>query len=72
MIAPRAALGGHKARCSGKSGRLEHAWLCSFCCLYLTTQVDEEFGTRVTRTFEAKNGAKFGTLANNITNMDIA
>ena len=37
-----------------------------------TIQIDEEFGTRVVRKFEAKNGSKFGTPANDGNKMDIA
>jgi len=76
LIAPREPRARHKPRCSSKSGQLEYAWLCSSCSLYLTIQIDAEFGTRVVRKFEAKfeakNGSKFGTSANDRTNLDIA
>jgi hypothetical protein len=72
LIAPREALAGRKPRCSSKSGQLEYAWLCSSCSLYLTIQIDEEFETRVVRKLEAKNGSKFGTPANDRTNIEIA
>jgi hypothetical protein len=70
VIASRETLAAHKPRCSSKSGQLEYAWLCSSCSLYLTIQIDEEFGTRVVRKFEAKNGSKFGTPANDRNKMD--
>ena len=72
VIAPRETLARHKPRCSSKSGQLEYAWLCSSCSLYLTIQIDEEFGTRVARKHEAENGSKFGIPANDRTNRDIA
>ena len=72
VIAPREALAGYNPRCSSKSGQLEYAWLCSSCFLYLTIQIDEEFGTRVVRKLEAKNGSKFSTSANDRTDMDVA
>jgi hypothetical protein len=72
VIAPREPLAGDKPRCSSKSVPLEYAWLCSSCSLYLTIQIDEEFGTRVVRKLEAKNGSKLGTPANAMTNIDIA
>jgi hypothetical protein len=72
QFAPKEAPAGHKPRCSSKSGQLEYAWLCSSCTLYLTIQIDEEFGTRVVRKLEAKNGSQSGTLANDGTNTDIA
>jgi hypothetical protein len=71
VISPREALAGHKPRCSGRSRQLEYAWLCPSCCLYLTIQIDEGFGTRIVRKFEAKNGSKFGATANDKTNIDI-
>jgi hypothetical protein len=55
VIIPREALPGHKPRSSSKSGQLEYAWLCSSRSLYLTIQIDEEFGTRVVRKLEAKD-----------------
>jgi hypothetical protein len=61
-----------QAEMSSKSGQLEYAWLCSSCSLYLTIQIDEELGTRVVRKLETKNGSKFGTSANERTNIDIA
>jgi hypothetical protein len=72
VIAHREALAGHKPRCSGKSGQLEYAWLCSSCCPYLTIQIDEELGTRVVRKREVKKGSQFGTSANDGNKMDIA
>jgi len=72
VIAPRETLAGHKPRCSSKSGQLEYAWLCASCSLHSTIQIDEEFGTRVVRKFEAKNGSKFGTPANDRNKMDTA
>jgi len=72
VIASRETLARHKPSCSSKSGQLEYAWLCSSCSLYLTIQIDEEFGTRVVRKFEATNGSKFGTPANDGNKMDIA
>ena len=72
VIAPRETVAGYKPRRSSTSGQLEYAWLCSSCSLYLTIQIDEEFGTRVVRKFEAKNGSKFGTPANDGNRMDIA
>jgi len=55
VIGPREALAGHRLKCSSKSGQLEYAWLCSSCSLFLTIQVDKEFGTRLVRKLEAKN-----------------
>ena len=72
MFASRETLAGHKARCSSKSGQLEYAWLCSTCSLYLTIQIDEEFGMRLVRKLDAKNGSKFATSANDRNRMDIA
>jgi hypothetical protein len=72
VIAPRETVAGFKPRGSGTSGQLEYAWLCSSCSLYLTIQIGEEFGTRVVRKVEAKNGSKFGTPANDGNKMDIA
>ena len=72
VIASRETLAGHKPSCSSKSGQLEYAWLCSSCSLYLTIQIDEEFGTRVVRKFEPKNASKFGTPANDRNEMDTA
>ena len=72
VIDPREALAGHKPRCSGKSGQLEYAWLCSSCYLYLTIQIDEEFGTRVVRKLEAMNGTRLDTPANDRANIDVA
>jgi len=72
VIASPETLARHKPNCSSKSGQLEYAWLCSSCSLYLTIQIDEELGTRVVRKFEAKNGSKFGTPANDRNEMDIA
>jgi hypothetical protein len=69
VIAPRGVLAVYKAKCSSKSGQLEYAWLCSSCSLYLTIQIDEEFGTRVVRKLEAKNGSNFSTSANDRTNI---
>jgi hypothetical protein len=61
-----------KPKCSSRSGQLEYAWLCSSCSLYLTIQLDEEFGTRVVRKPEAKNGSKFATSANDGTSTEVA
>jgi hypothetical protein len=72
VIASRETLGGHKTRCSSKSGQLEYAWLCSSCSLYLTIQIDEERGTRVVRKFEATNGSKFSASASDRNKMDTA
>ena len=72
MIAPRETVAGCNPRRSSTSGQLEYAWLCSSCSLYLTIQIGGEFGTRVVRKFEAKNGSKFGTPANDGNKMDIA
>ncbi len=72
LIASRETLAAHKPRRSSKSGQLEYAWLCSSCSLYLTIQIDEEFGTRVVRTFEPKNGPEFGRLGNERNKVDKA
>jgi len=72
VIDPREALARHKPRCSTKSGQLEYAWLCSSCYLYLTIQIDEEFGTRVVRKLEAMNGTRLDTPANDRANIDVA
>lgn len=72
VIAPREKLGRHKPRCSSKSGQPEYAWLCSSCSLYLTIQIDEEYGTRVVRKVEAKNDSMFGQSADDRTSIDIA
>jgi hypothetical protein len=61
VIAPKEALVRHRVGCSIKSGQLEYAWLCSSCSLYLTIEVDEEFGARVLRKLEPKNGSKCST-----------
>jgi|SRR5262245_27362264 len=39
-------------------GRLEYAWLCSYCCRYMTIRVDEERGTMVLR--KAGPGSRSG------------
>ncbi len=70
VIASKETLGGHKPSRSSKSGQIEYAWLCSSCSLYLTIQIDEEFGTRVVRKFEPNNASKFGTPANDRNKMD--
>jgi len=57
---------------ANRSAQLKYAWLCSSCCLYLTIQIDEEFGARVVRKLEAKNTWKFGEPASGNTNKDIA
>jgi hypothetical protein len=62
----------HKPRCSSRSGQLEYAWLCSSCSLYLTIQIDEEFGTRVVRKVEAKNGSEFAASANDGASTEVA
>lgn len=62
----------HKPRRSSNSGRLEYAWLCSSCSLYLTIQIDEEFGARVVQKLEVKNGSRFVTSASDGTNRDVA
>lgn len=72
VIGPREVLTRHKERCSSKSGQIEYAWLCSSCCLHLTIQIDEEFGTRVVRKLNAKNGSNPGTSDNSSRNADIA
>ena len=63
VIGPKEALARHKPGCSAKSGQIEYAWLCSSCCLHLTIQIDEEFGTRVMRKFESCAGASSGKTA---------
>jgi len=72
VIASRKPPAGHKSRSSAESGQLECAWLCSSCSLDLTIQIDEEFGARVVRKLEGKNGSKFGTPADDGNTMDIA
>jgi len=72
LIASRETLAAHKPRRSSKSGQLEYAWLCSSCSLYLTIRIDEEFGTRVVRKLELKNGSKFGTPASDMNKVDTA
>jgi hypothetical protein len=72
VIAPGQSLGGYKPRCSSKSGLLEYAWLCSSCALYLTIQIDEDFGPRVVWKLEAKNNSESGTSADEGANLDIS
>lgn len=72
VIGPREVLTRHKARCSSKSGQIEYAWLCSSCCLCLTIQIDEEFGTRVIRKLKEKNGPNPGTSTNSSRTADTA
>lgn len=72
VIGPREVLARHKPSCSAKSGQIEYAWLCSSCCLHLTIQIDEEFGTRVVRKPKAKNGSNPSTPANSNRNADVA
>jgi hypothetical protein len=72
VIAPGKPAAGHKSRPSAESGQLEYAWLCSSCSLDLTIQIDEEFGIRVVRKVEGKNGSPLGTSTNDRTNIDIA
>ena len=72
VIVPRESLAAHKLRCPSQSGHLECSRLCSSCSLYWTIQIDEESGTRVVRKLEAKDGSKFGTSANDSTNIGIA
>jgi 20S proteasome alpha/beta subunit len=71
VIDPRGALARHKPRCSSASGQLVYAWLCSSCSIYLTIEIDEEFGTRVVGKVEAKNGFKFSTSTNETNEMEI-
>jgi len=70
VIGPGKPLAQHESRCSSKSGKIEYAWLCSFCSRYLTIEVDAEFGNRVVRKLEANNESKSDTLANDGTNAD--
>lgn len=63
VLGPRDAVARHKPRCSAESGHIEYAWLCSSCCLYLTIQVDEEFGTRVVRKVDRTGVVKSGGKA---------
>ncbi len=63
VITPRETPGGRESGCSSKSGQLEYAWLCSYCSIFLTIQTDKEFGTRVVRKLEPKNGSKFDTAS---------
>jgi len=72
VIDPRDALAGQKPKCSSRSGQLEYAWLCSTCSVYLTIQIDEEFGMRVVRKLEAKNSFEFHPSDNDSTSMNIA
>jgi hypothetical protein len=60
VIGPKEAVARHKPRCSAKSAQIEYAWLCSSCCLCLTIQIDEEFGTRVVRKFDRTGVVKSG------------
>jgi hypothetical protein len=63
VIGPKEAVARQKPRCSAKSAQIEYAWLCSSCCLYLTIQIDEEFGTRVVRKFARTGVVKSGETA---------
>ncbi len=72
LIAPGKSRAGHKSRPSAESGQLEYAWLCSSCSLDLTIQIGEEFGTRVVRKLEGKNGSALGTLTTDGSNIEIA
>ena len=71
VVDSRVALAGRKPRCS-KSEQLKFAWLCSSCSLYLTIQIDHEFGTRVVGKLEAANASEFSTRADDENRMDIA
>ena len=72
LIAPKETAAGCEPRSASTAGQIEYAWLCSSCSLNLTIQIDEKFGTKVVRKFEAKNGSKFGTPANDRNRTDIA
>lgn len=69
---PRETLAGRTPGSASASGQLEYVWLCSSCTVYLTIQPDEEFGTRVVRKFEVKNGSELATPAKDRNKMDIA
>ena len=68
-----------KAGCDGavllwvcsKPNRLANYWRFAFLGVQ-QFQIDKEFGTRVVRKFEPKNGSKFATPANDRNKMDIA
>jgi hypothetical protein len=72
VIAPRQVAARHNTTCSRRPAQLEYAWLCSSCSLYLTIQTDEEFGMRVTRKLEAKNGPAKAAPTHDRTSRDIA
>jgi hypothetical protein len=69
VLDPGEALSRHKARCSSLSGKLEYAWLCSSCSLYLTIEIDEQFRTRVVCNVDAKNCSGLGTPLYSITSV---
>jgi hypothetical protein len=72
VIDHRESLARSKPRCLSRSGQIEYAWLCSSCSLYLTIQIDDQFGTRVVGKLEGETCFKFPTSANDSANLDTA
>jgi hypothetical protein len=68
----RRPLTGHARKYGRKSGQLEYAWLCSCCSLYLTIEIDEDFGTMVVRELGRKNDSEASHSANYSIWMEIA
>lgn len=72
VINAREALMQRKRRCSGESGRLEFAWLCSSCDLDLTIQIDEELRAKVVGRLEARNDPTMGNSSSECSHIEIA
>jgi hypothetical protein len=71
VIPPTKALAKHKPRHSSGASQLEYAWLCSSCSIDLTIQSDNDFGMRVVRKVEAKNGPTFSASGSDTNNVSI-
>lgn len=71
VIPRREALAKHEPRYPSGGPQLEYAWLCSSCSIDLTIQSDNDFGMRVVRKGEAKNGPTFSASGSDANNMGI-
>jgi hypothetical protein len=71
VIPRREALAKHEPRYPSGGPQLEYAWLCSSCSSDLTIQSDNDFGMRVVRKGEAKNGPTFSASGSDANNMGI-
>lgn len=68
----RRSVTAHTWKYARKSGQLEYAWLCSCCSLYLTIEIDEDFGTMVVQELERKNDSEASHSAKYSIRMEVA